>query len=109
MAVGEGLRYDPAMPSSRKQRFLEAVFEAARSPLAAVEAEVASSRGLSPREQSARLIAVCRAAWAVLRARPDFRQAVEYADPPAADFAAKWDVLMARRRAQRQSRNDGPR
>jgi hypothetical protein len=75
--------------------------EVSRSPRAAVEAEVADSRGLTPTQQGARLAAVCRAAWAVLRTRPDFHRIVTYADPLPKDFAEKWQVLVARRRAQR--------
>jgi hypothetical protein len=96
------------MNLSRKQRFLQAVRDSTRSPLATVEDEVASSRGLSPTQRGERLAAVCRAAWAVLRARPDFHRAVAYTDPLPADFAAKWQALMAQRRAQRQHTH-GPR
>lgn len=78
------------------------------SPLAAVEADVASSRGLSLEEREKRLIAVCRAAWAVLRSRADFHQAVAFADPLPADFAGKWRALVAKRRAQQRG-DHGPR
>jgi len=88
------------MDDARKRRYIEALREMQRSPLNSIEAEVASSRGLSSEERGKRLVAVCRAAWAVLRSRPDFRQAVAYQDPLPADFAAKWSALVARRRAQ---------
>jgi hypothetical protein len=90
------------MDDARKRRYIEALREMQRSPLNSIEAEVASSRGLSPEERGKRLVAVCRAAWAVLRSRPDFRQAVAYQDPLPADFATKWSALVARRRAQQR-------
>lgn len=79
-----------------------------RSPLDVVEADVASSRGLSLAEREKRLIAVSRAAWAILRSRADFRQAVAFADLLPADFAGKWRALVAKRRAQ-QREDHGPR
>jgi hypothetical protein len=90
------------MDDARKRRYIEALREMQRSPLNSIEAEVASSRGLSPEEREKRLAAVCRAAWAVLRSRPDFRQAVAYQDPLPADFAEKWSALVAKRRAQQR-------
>jgi len=90
------------MDAARKRRYIEALHEMQRSPRSSIEAEVASSRGLSPEERGKRLVAVCRAAWAVLRSRPDFRQAVAYQDLPPADFAEKWSALRARQRAQQR-------
>lgn len=94
------------MDDARKRRYIEALREMQRSPRSSIEAEVASSRGLSPEERGTRLAAVCRAAWAILRSRPDFRQAVAYQDPLPADFAGKWSALRARYRA-RQRDSDG--
>jgi hypothetical protein len=93
--------------SERQQRYLNALREFSHPPQAAVEAEVASMRGLSPTARGERLVAVSRAAWAVLRSRPDFRQAVVYSDPLPGDFAAKWSALLARRRAQQRA-SHGP-
>jgi len=96
------------MELERKQRSIDALRQMSQSPQAAVEADVAPMRGLSPTARGERLVAVSRAAWAVLRARPDFHQAVAYSDPLPKDFAAKWSVLVAGRRAQ-QSADSGPR
>ncbi len=98
------------MDEARKRRYIEALREMQRSPQRSIEAEVASSRGLSSEERGQRLVAVCRAAWAILRSRPDFHQAVAYQDPLPADFAAKWNALRARYRArQRDTTDDGSR
>lgn len=94
------------MDDARKCHYIEILRKAQRSPLDSLEAEVASSRGLSPEERGKCLVAVCRAAWAVLRSRPDFRQAVTYQDPLPADFAAKWSALVAKRRAQQREENE---
>ncbi|NOT54585.1 MAG: hypothetical protein HOP18_08275 [Deltaproteobacteria bacterium] len=95
------------MDDARKRRYIEALREMQRSPRETIEAEIASSRGLSVEERGQRLVAVCRAAWAVLRSRPDFHEAVAYQDPLPADFAAKWDALRARYRARQQEKTDG--
>jgi hypothetical protein len=97
------------MDDARKRHYIETLREMQRSPLDSLEAEVASSRGLSPEERGKRLAAVCRAAWAVLRSRPDFHQAVAYQDPLPADFAAKWSALAARQRARQRDTTDGSR
>ena len=96
------------MELKRKQRYLDALRQISQTPQTAVEADVAPMRGLSPVARGERLVAVSRAAWAVLRARPDFHQAVAYVDPLPKDFAAKWSALVARRRAQ-QYADSGPR
>ena len=90
------------MRSTRKPKFIERIRAISRSPLMEVEADVAPMRGLSLEERGERLVAVCRAAWAVLRSRPDFKQAVAYSDPVPTDFPAKWQALVARRRAQQR-------
>ena len=102
------LRYHYAVNDSQRPPFPDAWRTLHRSPLAAVEADVASSRGLSVEEREKRLIAVCRAAWAVLRSRADFHQAVAFVDPLPTDFAGKWHALVTKRRAQQRG-DHGPR
>jgi hypothetical protein len=65
----------------------------------ALEDEVAPVRELSLAERGVWVASVCRSAWAILRARQDGRDVVERREPPAADFEAVWQQLMARRRA----------
>lgn len=97
------------MTEVRKARAIEALRRINRSPRAAVEVDVAPMRDLSHQEHGERLVAVCRAAWAVLRSRPDFHQIVAYSDPLPADFTQKWNTLVTRRRAQQQQKSHGPR
>ena len=96
------------MQGDRKARVIEAFRRIAQSPQTAIEAEVAPMRNLSPQEHGERLVAVCRAAWAVLRSRPDFSEIVAYTDPLPADFAEKWKRLVTCYRIQQQKKH-GPR
>lgn len=88
---------------SAQHRSLKMLGIASRSPREDVEADVASTQGLSHKESGERLAAVCRAAWSILRSRPDFTQIVAYSDPLPPDFTAKWEALMARHRAQQRA------
>ncbi|MBM4256987.1 MAG: hypothetical protein FJ147_13955 [Deltaproteobacteria bacterium] len=97
-----------AMQDVRQARVIEALRRVAQSPRAAIEDDVASMRNLSPQEHGKRLVAVCRAAWAILRSRPDFPQIAAYRDPLPDDFAEKWQRLVTRRRIQQQ-KSHGPR
>jgi hypothetical protein len=94
------------MDARRTQRFLAALRERSGSAVAEAEADVVSVRGLTLEQRGERLMAVCRAGWAILRARPDFARAVELRDPPAPDFPAIWARLRARYRARRVEAHD---
>ena len=91
-----------------QHRSLKMLGLASRSPREDVEADVASTRGLSHKESGERLAAVCRAAWSILRSRPDFAEIVAYSDPLPPDFEAKWAALIVRHRAQQRAEY-GPR
>ncbi|MSP63651.1 MAG: hypothetical protein EXR72_25565 [Myxococcales bacterium] len=79
-------------------RYVEALDARRGTLVEEVEEDIAPYRGLSMEERGERLAAVCRSAWAILRARPDFARVAAYRDPPAADFAERWRTLMERRR-----------
>ena len=83
------------------RRYLEALDARRRTLADEVEDDIAPCRGLSLEERDARLAALCRSAWAILSARPDFARAVEYRDPRPADFPEKWQAPMERRRRER--------
>jgi hypothetical protein len=82
---------------------LEGLQKARRSLADEVEPDIAPMRGLTPEQRGDLFAAVCHAAWAMLRSRPDFPAAAEYADPLPADFEAKWSALVERRRVQRRA------
>ena len=69
-----------------------------------VEDDVAAYRGLSPEERAKTVERVLRAAWQILRSRPDFERAVRLRDPPAPDFDRIWSALLQKRQEQRGGR-----
>ena len=91
------------MPASdpRVRRYVERLDAGRRTLAAEVEDDVAPVRGLSMQERGASVASVCRAAWAILRARPDAADVVGWQDPPAPDFGERWRALMDRHRAAR--------
>lgn len=78
--------------------------DAARSTLGReLEDDVAPVRALSLHERGVWVASVCRAAWAIVRARPDGVRVVAEQEPPAPDLASHWGALMARQRAAQAS------
>ncbi len=55
-----------------------------------VASDCEDARNLSMRERGERLVEVCRSAWMILRARPDFKKAAAWQDPKAPDLALRW-------------------
>ncbi len=55
-----------------------------------VEDDVAATRHLTPDERGKILESVCRDAMAILRARPDFDQAVRWQDPRSDESMQTW-------------------
>lgn len=85
----------------RTRRYVERLDQARARPRAEqLEDDVGPYRGLSPSERARTVESVCRSAWQILTARPDFRRAVSYRDPPASDFADLWQRLMSQRRSR---------
>jgi hypothetical protein len=59
-----------------------------------VEDDVAQLRGLSLEQRGRILESVCRDAMAILRARPDFEEAVQRRDPRSAESMQTWLRLV---------------
>jgi hypothetical protein len=90
-----------AVPDPRVRRYVDRLDAARRTLACEVEDDVAPVRGLTMQERGAWVASVCRAAWAILRARPDAAKVVGWQDPPAPDLTERWRALMARQRAAR--------
>lgn len=80
-------------------RFLQSLAERRRSLKDEVEDDVAPLRGLSLEERGRILESVCRDAMAILRARPDAEQALQYQDPRSPESLATWQALVDKYRA----------
>lgn len=61
---------------------------------AEVENDVGPLRGLSLEERGKIVESVCRDAMAIMRARPDFAEAVRFRDPRSAESEATWLRLV---------------
>jgi hypothetical protein len=83
---------------ARARRYVEALDGRRRTLADEVEDDVAPVRALTMRQRGEWIASVCRSAWDILRSRPDGRRIIEAAEPPAADFPAKWAALMTERR-----------
>jgi hypothetical protein len=82
--------------NTRVGRYL-AQLDRQRETLAAeLEDEIAPLRHLSMAERGRWIASVCRSAWAILRARPDMRAAIDRDEPPAVDFELLWRRLRTR-------------
>ena len=90
-----------ATQSEQVRRYVARLDAERRRPLREqLEDDVATYRGLTP-EARARVVAdVCRAAWVLVKSRPDSQKAIAWQDPPSADFPEKWKALMRRRRSE---------
>lgn len=64
-----------------------------------LEEELAPVRSLSMEARGGWVARTCRAAWAIIRARPDGLAVVACREEPAGDYPAIWRRLSARRRA----------
>jgi len=87
-----------AAGEERTRRWIAALDARRRTLATELEDDVAPVRSLTLEQRGEWVASACRGAWTILRARPDARRAIDVADPPAADFAAKWTALMERHR-----------
>jgi hypothetical protein len=86
----------------RSKAFLEHLASRRRTLREEVEDDVAPLRGLSLEERAKILESVCRDAMAILRARPDFEQALRHRDPLSEESARTWKQLVDRYRVHRR-------
>lgn len=86
------------MSSDRTANFLKRLDERRRSLREEIEDDIAPLRGLSLEEKGKILESVCRDAMAILRARPDFEQALARQDPRSQDSLDTWLQLVKRYR-----------
>jgi hypothetical protein len=79
------------------QRFVAQRDRARRTLAEELEEELAPIRGMSLEEKGDWVARTCRAAWAILRSRPDGARLVAEREPPAPDYPAIWRRLARRR------------
>jgi len=83
------------------RRYVERLDASRRTLADEIEDDVAPVRGLSLQERGVWIASVCRAASAILRARPDAADVIAWREPPAHDLHEHWSALMARQRGTR--------
>lgn len=86
------------MSTARTANFLKRLDERRGSLREEIEDDIAPLRGLSLEEKGKILESVCRDAMAILRARPDFEQALARQDPRSQDSLDTWLRLVKRYR-----------
>jgi hypothetical protein len=84
------------MVSRRGQRFLEHLEHQRRTLRDEVEEDVAPLRALSLDERGAVVESVCRDAMAVLRARPDFPEALAAREPGSDEALRRYHAVVER-------------
>jgi len=85
-----------ALPKTRA--FVKALDARYSSLAAELEEDVADYRNLTMAENDAVVTGLARSAMEILRGRPDFAEAMAEHEPPAPDYAALMQRLMARAR-----------
>jgi hypothetical protein len=85
--------------STRVRQYIAQVDRQRETLAAELEEEIAPLRHLSMAERGRWIASVCRSAWAILRARPDTRAAIDHDEPPAVDFEPLWRQLRIRQRS----------
>ncbi len=93
---------EPTDDRERNRRYV-ARLDAARATLAdELEPEIEQVRALTLTERGQWVASACAAAAAIVEARRRAGTWHDVDEPPAADFAEKWQVLRARYRAQQR-------